>query len=81
MDHHASPAAHPAPVVGRLAHDTRLDRVGLVMEVTRKHVWLRPAYGGREWEADRSVVRGMSPREELSARLAAANAETRRKPR
>lgn len=66
-----------ALVVGRLARDTKRDRVGTVMEIEPERVWLRPPGGGREWEAEREAVRPLSVSEELSAKVAAANANGR----
>lgn len=62
------------PEVGTLARDTKRDKVGRVMACTVGTVWLRPLNGGREWTARREDVR---PVDELSAKVAAANAQSR----
>ena len=63
------------PEVGALARDTKRDKVGRVMACTVGTVWLRPTGGGREWTARREDVEAL---EELSAKVAAANAQSRR---
>ncbi|HEX5565622.1 MAG TPA: hypothetical protein VFY14_01550 [Streptomyces sp.] len=64
--------------IGSVARDTRNDRVGDVMDVHHGRVYLRPLGGGREWEAPPHEVQPLTPREQLSARLAATNARSRR---
>jgi hypothetical protein len=58
---------------GRVARDTRTQRVGVVLAVEGERVRLRALATGRVWEAPLPDVRGVSAREELSMRLAAAN--------
>ncbi|WP_031508080.1 hypothetical protein [Streptomyces megasporus] len=70
--------ALPRVEVGSMARDVRDGRVGDVMDVHPGRVWLRPLGGGREWDARPEEVRPLTPREQLSARLAAANARSRR---
>ncbi|WP_329136104.1 hypothetical protein OG552_23720 [Streptomyces sp. NBC_01476] len=65
-----------APQVGRVARDTQLQRIGLVLSVEGELVRLRALTNGRVWEAPLPSVRGVSNREELSLRLAAVNART-----
>jgi hypothetical protein len=62
-----------APEVGRVARDTRRQRVGLVLAVEGGSVRLRALANGRVWEAELPHVRPVSAREELSMRVAAAN--------
>ena len=62
------------PEVGRVARDTRLQRIGLVLAVEGGEVRLRALATGRVWQAHIGAVRRVSPREELTMRLAAANA-------
>ena len=66
------------PRVGEVVRDTARDRVGVVMDKGAGRLFLRPLSGGREWEAGAEQVSPLSAREELSARLAAANARSRR---
>lgn len=66
-----------APEVNRVARDVRLQRLGLVLAVDGERVRLRALATGRVWEADTAAVRRVSAREELSMRLAAANARAR----
>ncbi|MFD1828813.1 hypothetical protein ACFSJS_03915 [Streptomyces desertarenae] len=47
------------------------------MDVHPGRVWLRPLGGGREWDAEPHEVEPLTRREQLSARLAAANARSR----
>ncbi|GLV73267.1 hypothetical protein ACH4VS_00095 [Streptomyces hygroscopicus] len=70
--------------VGQLAYDTRLERLGVVMDHIGEYVWLRPRGGGVEWtarpdevEPAGSVVDGELPEEVLKARVAAANSRSR----
>jgi hypothetical protein len=67
------------PDVGRVARDTSAQRIGLVLSVEGRRVRLRSLATGRVWEADPSVIRTVTAREELSMRLAAANARTQRR--
>ncbi|WP_410537896.1 hypothetical protein [Streptomyces sp. KL2] len=68
----------PAIAVGSVARDLRDGRIGDVMDVHPGRVWLRPLGGGREWDAKPDDVRPLTAHEQLSARLAAANARSRR---
>lgn len=65
------------PRVGEPARDVRTDRIGVVMAVDGGRTYLRPLGGGREWEASAADIRSITPHEELSARLAVANARSR----
>lgn len=64
------------PDVGRVARDTGCQRVGVVLGVEDGLVRMRALATGRVWEADVRMVRCVSAREELTMRLAAANART-----
>ncbi|MDX3544880.1 hypothetical protein PV729_22820 [Streptomyces europaeiscabiei] len=65
------------PGIGELAKDSASGRLGVVMGEIGGRVQMRPVHGGREWDAmPRSVV-ALSAREELSARLAAKNGNSR----
>ncbi|SFJ82979.1 hypothetical protein [Streptomyces pini] len=68
----------PAITVGSVARDLRDGRVGDVMDVRPGRVWLRPLGGGREWDAKPDDIRPLTAHEQLRARLAAANARSRR---
>ncbi|HZG02172.1 MAG TPA: hypothetical protein VE546_01125 [Streptomyces sp.] len=70
--------ALPGITVGSVVRDLRDGRVGDVMDIHPGRVWLRPLGGGREWDAAPDEVQPLTPREQLSARLAAANARSRR---
>lgn len=63
--------------VGRVARDTERRRTGIVMEVASDFVRLRSLVNGAVWKAEVNSVRQVSAREELSIRLAAANARAR----
>ena len=67
--------------VGQLAHDTRLERRGIVMDHQDGYVWLRPEGGGTEWTARPGDVKPLNVRETaealMRARLARANARSR----
>jgi hypothetical protein len=77
----ASPEAARLPV-GRLAHDTRREKRGVVMDHQDGFVWLRPEGGGTEWTArpdDVQPVFDVRERAEalMWARVARANARSR----
>ncbi|MCW2873570.1 MAG: hypothetical protein JWL99_4890 [Streptomyces oryziradicis] len=73
-----TPAEIPrGPRVGALARDIGRDKVGVVMAILGDRIFLRPLGGGREWETAMDGVRALRPREELSVRLAVANARSR----
>jgi hypothetical protein len=65
------------PAVGSFVVDTRSDRVGRVMAVRSRRLFLRPPAGGCEWEAMPQQVRETDPQEDLSARVAVENAQSR----
>jgi hypothetical protein len=72
--------------VGQLAYDTRRERRGVVMDHLDGDVWLRPPGGGMEWTARPGEVEpvtadaaeGDQPERLLRARVAVANARSRR---
>ncbi len=67
--------------VGRLAHDVRREKRGIVMDHQDGVVWLRPEGGGTEWTARPRDVRPLNVREQAEAlmwaRVASANARSR----
>ncbi|MEU6084366.1 hypothetical protein [Streptomyces sp. NPDC047108] len=68
----------PEPAVGVPVRDTERDRVGVVMGREGPYLQLRPLGGGREWDAEPGRVRLISQAELLSARVAEANARSRK---
>jgi hypothetical protein len=62
---------------GQFVRDIAQDRTGVLMAFHGGRAFLRPLGGGQEWEVLREDVRPLTPREELSARLAVANARSR----
>ncbi|WP_408994628.1 hypothetical protein [Streptomyces sp. 1268] len=65
------------PGIGELAKDTARRRIGVVMGEVGGRVQIRPILGGTEWDALPDNVVAPSAREELSARLAIRNANSR----
>lgn len=65
------------PGIGELAKDTAKGRIGIVMGELGGRVQIRPIGGGREWDAMPDMVVQPSAREELSARLAIRNSNSR----
>lgn len=68
----------PLIAVGTAVRDTACDRIGLVMDHQGPYLQLRPLGGGLEWDADPALVTPVTPAELLSARVAEANARSRR---
>ena len=64
------------PGIGELAR-TRQGRIGVVMGKFGGRVQMRPIRGGLEWDAMPDNVVALSAREELSARLAVKNGNSR----
>ncbi|MFF0183580.1 hypothetical protein [Streptomyces sp. NPDC005244] len=60
--------------VGALVVDTRLNRIGYVMDHVGPCVQLRPPGGGREWDAKADAVRPATDAERQCSR-ALSNAE------
>ncbi|MCX4821990.1 hypothetical protein OG883_19290 [Streptomyces sp. NBC_01142] len=65
------------PGIGELAKDTASGRIGVLMGETGGRVQMRPIRGGIEWDAMPDKVAALSAREELSARLAVKNNNSR----
>ncbi|MER7045821.1 hypothetical protein [Streptomyces jumonjinensis] len=65
-----------ALAVGSLAYDTRMKRVGEVMEEYGTRYMLRPVHGGCEWDVLREHVRPATTADRLSAALAERNANS-----
>ncbi|MFB7654114.1 MULTISPECIES: hypothetical protein [unclassified Streptomyces] len=65
------------PGLGELAKDTASGRIGVVMGAVGARVQIRPVGGGLEWDALPDNVVVPTAREELSARLAIRNANSR----
>jgi hypothetical protein len=65
------------PGIGELAKDSAKDRIGIVMGEVGGRVQIRPIGGGMEWDALPKNVTAPSAREELSARLAIKNGNSR----
>lgn len=73
------PDQGPVPRVGDTVRDTsRGGRVGVVMGHEGPYIQLRPLGGGREWDAAPDRIAPITPSEILSARVAHANAVSRR---
>ena len=64
------------PGIGELAKDTASGRIGVVMSEVGARVQIRPG-GGGEWDALPDNVVAPTTREELSARLAIKNRNSR----
>ncbi|MFD1663309.1 hypothetical protein ACFSL4_35385 [Streptomyces caeni] len=62
---------------GALVYDPAARKVGAYHDRSGPYVLLRPVGGGREWQADPAALRPATPRERLSAGVAAANERTR----
>ncbi|SES41240.1 hypothetical protein SAMN04487983_105042 [Streptomyces sp. yr375] len=65
------------PGVGEMAKDSGTGRIGVVMGEIGGRVQIRPVRGGKEWDALPDDVVSPSAREELSARLAVRNGNSR----
>jgi len=65
------------PGIGELAKDSARDQIGIVMGEVGGRVQIRPVGGGTEWDVMPDNVVALSPREELNARLAIKNANSR----
>lgn len=66
------------PAFGETVRDTANDRIGVVMDHHGPYLQLRPLGGGCEWDADPARVELLSQAELLRARVAEANARSRR---
>ncbi|MFB7110110.1 hypothetical protein [Streptomyces sp. NPDC056291] len=65
------------PGIRELAKDSARGRIGVVMGEVGGRVQIRPIGGGTEWDAMPDNVVALSAREELSARLAIKNGNSR----
>ncbi|MEU0370029.1 hypothetical protein ABZ070_07130 [Streptomyces sp. NPDC006283] len=65
------------PGIGDVAKDVDTGRVGVVMGQLGGRVQMRPVSGGIEWDAMPERVTALRAREELSARLAVRNGNSR----
>ncbi|NUR03915.1 MAG: hypothetical protein HOY79_47620 [Streptomyces sp.] len=65
------------PGIGELAKDTASGRIGVVMGEVGARVQIRPIGGGVEWDVRPDNVVALTAREELSARLAIRNGNSR----
>lgn len=65
------------PGIGELAKDTASGRIGVVMGEVGARVQIRPIGGGVEWDAKPDNVVASTAREELTARLAIKNGNSR----
>ncbi|MGH3309842.1 MAG: hypothetical protein ACRDP3_04555 [Streptomyces sp.] len=65
------------PPFGAFAVDTRSGRVGRVMGAEGPYVQLRPLAGGKEWDVPPEHLRVALVMEELSARVAELNRQSR----
>lgn len=66
------------PRIGAVVKDTKTDHFGVVMATIGGRIQLRPIGGGLSWEAEPDGIEALSSRQELTVRLAALNAESRR---
>ncbi|MET8184964.1 hypothetical protein ABZV15_04085 [Streptomyces sp. NPDC005246] len=64
--------------IGAVVKDTETDRFGVVMATIGGRIQLRPISGGLSWEVEPDGIEVLSSRQELTVRLAALNAESRR---
>ncbi|GAA0397854.1 hypothetical protein GCM10010357_18690 [Streptomyces luteireticuli] len=62
-----------------VVRDTRKDRIGVVMDKVGPRYQLRPPAGGREWEAAAADMEPVPAAVRLGARVAEANAASRRR--
>jgi hypothetical protein len=67
--------ASASPTIGTLVKDSR-GRVGKVMAVGSSMAFLRPVGGGLEWEARIDTLVPVTASEQLSPRIAEANARS-----
>ncbi|MFB8773327.1 hypothetical protein [Streptomyces broussonetiae] len=63
---------------GEVVRDLVRDRVGVVMGREGPYLQLRPLGGGVEWDADPARTEPLTATEVLQARVAEANARSRR---
>ncbi|WP_351233227.1 hypothetical protein [Streptomyces sp. NPDC002133] len=65
------------PGIGELGKDAASGRIGVVMGKVGGRAQMRPVRGGVEWDALPGNVVALKAREELSARLAVRNGNSR----
>lgn len=53
--------------------EARGERVGVIQDIIKKTLWLRPIGGGREWEVSSEYCRPATRAEILSAKTAVRN--------
>ncbi|MGA5701756.1 hypothetical protein [Peterkaempfera bronchialis] len=81
QEHATAPAdttSHPVPEVGALVLDTGAGKVGEYQGAANGGWLLRPPGGGSWWHADPAKVEPAGVSEQLRARAAEANAQSRR---
>ncbi|WP_326767921.1 hypothetical protein OG978_28385 [Streptomyces sp. NBC_01591] len=66
------------PRIGAVVKDLKGNRFGVVMATIGGLIQLRPVSGGLSWEVAPDGIEALSSRQELTVRLAALNAESRR---
>jgi hypothetical protein len=71
----AGPPVAPPPL-GALMHDTKTDRIGVVMHLGRTMAFLRPRGGGIEWEAMFEDLQTADRYDELRSRVSELNANS-----
>ena len=74
---HMASNQQASPGIGELAKDQKTGRIGIVMGEIGGRVQMRPVGGGIEWEAMPGDVVAPKAREQLSARLAVKNNNSR----
>ncbi len=65
------------PGIGELAKDTASGRIGVVMDEVGARVHIRPVGGGVEWDAQPDNVVAPTARDDLNARVAIKNSNSR----
>ena len=65
-----------APERGALVYDPETRKVGEYQGKAGPYAMLRPVGGGREWEADPTLIREPTQEERLSAGVNAANSRS-----
>ncbi|MEV8115703.1 hypothetical protein [Streptomyces xiamenensis] len=67
------------PKIGELARDSRLDRVGVVMDHVGPSYQLRPVGGGREWDVLPEDLRAADSGDLLRAKVEERNHHSRKR--
>jgi hypothetical protein len=68
------------PRAGDTVRDSATGLIGVFMALEDGKAFLRPLGGGREWETGPEHLEPLTVEEELSAKVQAANRQTRRRP-